>query len=274
MYGRNDQLIQLQDPATIDAVVTRIFESYPVHLVDERHTFYRIRLNPATPHEFAQYDSPPEGRGGGNRFDAPGLPVFYGSPDLELCIHECRVTVEDDLYVAKLAPARPLKLLNLAAWMQEEENNEFTSLDLALHFLFSAGKQAYTICRHLAERAKAEGFDGLIFPSYFSYIRTGYTPFDTILGMSIRRIKQLEQLIQAQIVPNIALFGRPVAEGTVSVQTIKKVVLNSIRYDLTFGPAYHGEKIDLHDKEAILNQKLDAYADRITKAFNTLPQGP
>jgi hypothetical protein len=36
---------------------------------------------------------------------------MYASPDLEVCVHECRVTAEDDLYVATLGAVSSLRVL-------------------------------------------------------------------------------------------------------------------------------------------------------------------
>jgi RES domain len=46
---------------------------------------------------------------GNGRLDSPGFPVMYASPDLEVCVHECRVTREDDLYVATLGAVSSLR---------------------------------------------------------------------------------------------------------------------------------------------------------------------
>jgi HicA toxin of bacterial toxin-antitoxin, len=40
---------------------------------------------------------------------------MYSSPDLQVCIRECRVSEKDELYVATLAPLRILRLLDLSA---------------------------------------------------------------------------------------------------------------------------------------------------------------
>lgn len=44
------------------------------------------------------------------RLDSPGFPVMYGSQDIDLCIHECRATAEDDIYVATLKPQQDMRL--------------------------------------------------------------------------------------------------------------------------------------------------------------------
>lgn len=172
---------------------------------------------------------------GRGRLDSINFPVLYGSQDLQLCVHECRATVEDEIFVASLAPTKDLSLLDLTELLQEDVT-EFESLDIAIHMLFLAGEHAYEISREIAIAVHRAGYDGVIYPSYFSLVRTGGMPFDTIYGISIRRFPQLAQLAKAQSVPNLALFGRPIEQNVVVVKCINKVVLSRVEYDLLFGP--------------------------------------
>lgn len=268
MFGEIEPLKDLQSESEIDKILARILELYPKHILNEEHPFYRVRVNPCTPYEFLEYDTPPEGLGGSNRLNFDGEPILYGSPDLELCIHECRATVEDFLYVAKLVPLQPLKMLNLAALVSEEDVNEFTSLDLAVHFLFLAAKHAYPICSRIAQFIKEQGFDGIIYPSYFSYSRTGAIPFETIYGMSVRRLPPMAEYAETQSVPNVALFGWPVKEGKVKINSINKVLINSIKYDLSFGPAYHESLVDKSRKDEFIEQQMKFHFDKLIKAFS------
>lgn len=258
MFGEIEPLKALQDPMAMDEVIDRILQLYPKHILNENHPCYRVRVNPSVPHDPSQYDSPPEGYVGNNRFDSNGSSVLYASPDLELCVHECRANLEDELYVAKLVPTRPLYFLNLAAIIYEENPDYFISLDLAIHFLFLAGKHAYPICAHIARRIRKAGFDGIIYPSYFSNTRTGAIPFETINGQSIRYIQPLEEYAQSKTVPNLILFGRPVEEGKLIVHSINKLVINAIKYDLSFGPANTKMPVSEKDQENfILKRRME-----------------
>lgn len=243
MFGEIEPLKELQDEVERDKVIDRILKTYPVKELSEQEYFYRTRLNPKVPHDVTEYDTAPDEFVGNNRLDAVGFPVLYASPDLELCVHECRATADDDLFVGKLVPAQKLKLLDLSVLILEENTTEFESLDMAIHFLFLAGKHAYGICRKIARKAYEYGYDGLIYPSYFSCVRMGIVPFDTVYGLSIRVIPQLQEYAQSQSVPNVALFGRPVREGKVTVDCINKVRINSVRYDLSFGPAFQKSEV-------------------------------
>lgn len=249
MFGEIEPLKSLQNDIERNQIIDRILKTYPTRQLTKEQYFYRLRLNPKISHDFAEYDTPPDDFLGRNRFDDINFPVLYGSPDLELCLHECRTTVEDDVFAAKLVSAQTLKVLDLSTII-DEDTTEFESLDLAIHFLFLAGKHSYTICRQIAFAAKESGFDGLIYPSYFSYVRTGHIPFDTIYGISIRKLPELKDYAQSQSLPNLALFGRPVRENKVNVECINKVLINRIGYDISFGPAFHQAYVEETDDKA------------------------
>ncbi len=236
MVGEVEPLKALQRPKSRQAVVERVLHEYPTRTFAPSESFYRVRVSPATPADPAQYDSPPAARAGKGRLDSLGSPVLYGSPDLHLCVHECRVTAEDELYVATMLPVRSLRLLDLSILLKEERVTEFESLDMSVHMLFLAGSHSYKITRAIADAARSEGFDGILYPSYFSLLRLGVMPFQTVYGISHRRIPQLQEHEQAKAIPNLALFGRPVADGLVSVQCINRLILSKVAYDFHFGP--------------------------------------
>lgn len=220
------------------SIINRIINEYPTRIFKTEEHFYRLRINPNRSHVQEEFDAPPDKFLGSGRFDSKNFPVLYGSQDLEQCIHECRVTVDDQIFVAKIQPVQDLKLLDLTELLEEPEISEFDSLDIAIHFLFLAGKHSYRICRKIAEQAKMSGFDGIIYPSYFSYARTGLVPFDTYYGISIRRLPSLREAAKAQAIPNLMLFGRPLHEQKIKIVCINKLVINKVAYDYSFGPAY------------------------------------
>ena len=234
MVGGVEPLEALQDLERRESVVRRIIAEYPAAALERGEVFYRIRKAPATPDDAAEYDSPPTS--GSGRLDMSDSPALYGSQDLQVCIHECRVTAEDHLYAAMLAPTRELRMLDLTHLLHEEHVTEFESLDMAVHMLFLAGPHAYPITRIIAQAAHAAGFDGLIYPSYFSLLRTGGMPFETAFGISLRRFPNAAAYERAKIIPNLALFGRPIREGTVTVRGINRLVLDRVEYSIHFGP--------------------------------------
>src|SRR5437016_5312901 len=69
-------------------------------------------------------------------------------------------------------------------------------------------RTTYPIARAIAAAARRAGFDGVIYRSYSSLLRTGGVPFETVLGMSQRRFPQAAEYERAKIIPNLAVFGR------------------------------------------------------------------
>ena len=237
MVGEVEPLKALQEVESRTSIVERIIREYPSKIVGPDLSFYRIRKMPETPSKSLEYDSPPSVFAETGRFDTRTFPVLYASSDLQVCVHETRVTAEDELYVATLRPSRQLKLLDLSVLLKEDEHvTEFESLDMAVHMLFLAGKHSYEISRAIATSAYALGFDGLIYPSYFSLLRIGVMPFQTAYGLSYRRIPQFQQYEEANAVPNLAIFGRPINDGKVEIECINKLILNRVAYEFHFGP--------------------------------------
>ena len=237
MEGEVEPLKALQQSSTRAEVISRILNEYPGRILNTDECFYRLRKAPAHPEDLHQYDPPPSEKLGAGRFDTAELPILYGSQDLEVCLHECRVAAEDEIYIATLVPLRRLRLLNLAETPWEEEHlSEFESLDMALHMLFLARRHSYEISREIASAAQRSGFDGLVYPSYFTLLRTGARPFETTFGISHRRFPGLREHARRDTISNLALFGRPITDGTVRVQCINRVTLNKVEYKLHFGP--------------------------------------
>ena len=207
MFGEIEPLKALQEPSSRTAIVSRILTEYPKVTLSSQQSFYRVRIGPKEPADPAEYDSPPPGIAGKGRLESPSLSVMYGSPDLQVCIHECRATADDELFAATLNPTRALTLLDLTELLHEEGVTEFESLDLAVNMLFLAGPHSYEIARDIAIAAQASGCDGLLYPSYFSLLRTGGVPFETTYGLSHRRFAQLsgyERLKSSQVLHFLA----------------------------------------------------------------------
>lgn len=236
MVGEIEPLKALQDDASGRPIIERILAEYPGRLLRSEDAFYRIRKAPRSPERPHEYDSPPPALGANGRLDSSGFPVMYASPDLQVCIHECRVTAEDELYVATLAPMRTLRLLDLSALLTHEEATEFESLDMAVHMLFLAGTHSYPVARRIGLAAHEAGFDGLVYPSYFSLLRMGVMPFETTYGISHRRVPSMQDYEQAKSIPNLAIFGRPIEEKKLELRCINKLILNRVEYGVHFGP--------------------------------------
>jgi len=246
MLGHIEPLEALQDPIRRGPVINRILKEYPERTLPKGEFIYRLRANPEDPIASGEYDSPPDALLGCGRLDSPGQPVLYCSQDIESCVHECRVTVEDELYLAALKPMRDLRLLDLTAILNDEDVTEFESLDLAVYMLFFAADHSYEITREISEAARKAGFEGLLYPSYFSQVRSGAMPFATVYGISVRRFPSAAKYATSGIFSNVALFGRPVKEGSLEVACVDRLVIHKVHYDFRFGPAR--EKLTYEDE--------------------------
>ena len=237
MVGEITPLKALERTRTRNGIISRILAEYPTRIMKPNEHFYRVRVNPTDPSDKSQYDSPPSERSGRGRLDVKGQPVLYGSSDLEVCIHECRAAAEDDTFVATLRPVKDLRLLDLSVLLHEDSSvTEFESLDLTVHMLFLASHHSYKLTRKIAESARAAGYDGLVYPSYFSLLRVGQMPFQTVYGISHRRIERLQDHEQSKTISNLALFGSPIASGAVDVHCIDRIIISRVGYEYHFGP--------------------------------------
>jgi hypothetical protein len=237
-YGENECLRSLRKDTERHTIIQRIINEYPSCSLPKGGRFYRLRptrpLSPSNPYE---YDSRPRTIQRYGRLDSKDLSVMYASHNIQVCIHECRATAESDSYLATLAPKRNLKLLNLTELLNEEDVTEFESLDIAVHMLFLAAKHSYNISRSIAIHAHKVGYDGLLYPSFYSLALSGARPLETIgYGNSIRRFPELTGYAKSHIFPNIALFGRPIEEGLINVECINRLIIKKALYDIQFGP--------------------------------------
>lgn len=235
MVGENEPLKDLCDTEKRFQIIEKILSLYPTKTLTQDEVFYRLRINPNEPDNHSQYDSPPSQFLGTGRLDDVAHPILYGSQDIEVCLHECRVTALDDIFLATIRPNLNLKLLDLSRII-DEASTEFESVDLAVYMLFLATDHSYETIREISKKVQQAGFDGIIYPSYFSLLRTGSMLFDTTYGMSNRKIPEYKAFEQSKIVENIALFGYPIKDGKVEIKCINKIILTNVKYNIQFGP--------------------------------------
>src|SRR5699024_5939782 len=111
---------------------------------------------------------------------------------------------------------------------------------MAIHMLFLARFHSYEISQAIALAARDAGFDGVIYPSFFSLIRTGGHPFETKYGLSLRRYHpEREKYAEAFTIRNFALFGRPVESRTANVECINRLIITQVGYAGHFGPVMY-----------------------------------
>ncbi len=196
-----------------DRAIEKLIERMTPKIVGPRDIFYRMRRDiREDPIEDKMFDAPPSERASAGRLNTKGVPVLYAAFDIETCIHECRATINDILYIATIKPLLELKLLDFTEVITDyNENTPFDMLDIAVRFLFTANSGAYRVTRLLADKVKYKGYDGIIYSSFFNRIRD-------------REYK------------NIALFGRPVEEMKVCIDCVNRLQLKRAQYQFLLGP--------------------------------------
>ncbi len=91
MIGEVEPLKDLQEISKRNSIIKKIISDYPKKKLEKTEIFYRLRKSPKSSNNHGEYDSAPTS--GNGRLDSLDLAILYGSQDIEVCIHECRVTV-------------------------------------------------------------------------------------------------------------------------------------------------------------------------------------
>ena len=173
---------------------------------------FRVRrgteLVAAQPHAF---DTPPASVATAGRYESASLSIFYGAEDVETCLHEARVTLADWITVGTLTPTRDLRVIDLSDVDDSVAKTPFESVRIFLDKLAFAGPREYELSREMAREISGLGADGFVYVSYFAQAHS-------------RRLQ------------NIALFGHPVNDGTLRLESVNRVHLRQVSYEYDFGP--------------------------------------
>ena len=168
----------------------------------------------ARPFGVDQFDALQDGQP--SRFSDGSVPVLYGAFDVETCLHESRIRVEDKIIVATLLPTRCLHVLDLTDVPYDEPERGVGGEGGDIFYFVNSqlvfGSRSHQ-GRMLALRCHERGLGGIKYPSFFSDVRPGRERF-----------------------PNIALFGRPIHNGVVQLQSLNNIRLDTVRYEFTYGP--------------------------------------
>jgi hypothetical protein len=202
--------IQSKNRTTKAKAIQRIIDGCDKTECAEGTLFYRLlpRLfgdskDPLT------YDSPHWRYQKNGRFRLCKKSVLYLSSSIESAIHECRVTVEDDPYLASIIVKRPLRIVDLTKTLNDF-GDPWEDLSTSLRFICSTGKDAYPITRAIAREVFKQGYDGIFYWSFFNQVsqETG---------------------------KNLVLFGSPIKEGKADVVSIDRLLLDKIQYSYSLG---------------------------------------
>jgi len=171
-------------------------------------------LPPALTEEFDSNPIPKEGR-----YNRNGEHIFYGSFEVETCLHEVRVKLSDWIAVATFKVGKELKLLDLTR-VTDPPGTQFESISILINKLVFSDKNEYPLCQELSDEIRSRGYDGFIISSYFKQAHK----------------KDLK---------NIVLFDKPAKAGKLYLESTNKVNLESIAYDYSFGPMKDNKRVDM-----------------------------
>lgn len=195
---------------------------------------FRVRVNPkrdesiATP---AAFDPPPpELRRELGRLDDRDHPVLYVSDDIELCLHECRVTISDEIVVATLSPTRELRILDLCADIEWSGGTPFEDPNIFLSYIFRNRGNSLEHCRVISIAARDAGYDGIRYVSYYA---------------------QAKHHPQSQ---NLAIFGNAISGGLLRLGSVNRVRISDMTYAFRLGPVLYRDS----DAEARLARRIEA----------------
>jgi hypothetical protein len=185
---------------------------------------FRIRKNPKPDETIATaaaFDPPPQHiKRSPGRWDDGHAAVLYASDDIELCLHECRVLIADEVVVASLRTVRPLTLLDLTADFPLTGPTPFEDPNIFARFLsLSRHEQWLDYARAVARAAEAAGLDGIRYTSYYA------------------QAKHHSDAL------NLALFGRGIEAGDLTIEAVNRVRLTDARYQFSFGPVLYHDSV-------------------------------
>ncbi|AXK79221.1 RES domain-containing protein [Pseudolabrys taiwanensis] len=209
------------DPYVIpDETISSIVKQLSIKSIPKGTKVFRIRKNVpenATSNP-TQYGLPP-----GNlsreygRFDDAASPLLYTSPSVSVCLHECRVAITDDIFVATFEAASELHLADLTAnYKEEEPTSPFDALEYFFNGItLTRAEEIYAIARRLASSIKTNlPVDGFIANSFFTNVA------------------------QEPISQNICIFPEALERKKVSLHSLNRLHLKTVTYDFVFGPNF------------------------------------
>lgn len=191
----------------------RAISEAPIRELSLGSELYRIRLNLNEEEEINDYefDTPPTGvQRALGRFDSEDVPVFYAGRNIDVCLHEMRLSNRDAVTVATCRILRNLRLLDITGDDCKRGETPFEDP----HYFFAGlvfSNDRLKECRFLARKMRDAGFDGFLYQSYHAPLM--YSP-----GV------------------NVALFGWPIRDGKVSVRSMNNVFISRIKAEYELGP--------------------------------------
>lgn len=202
--------LQSKNKTTRTRAIKKIVDRCEITECGEGTVFYRLLTqlfggssDPLT------YDAPQWQYQKKGRFGLRGTSVLYLSSSIESAIHECRVTVEDELFLASISINKALKIIDLTKTLNDS-GDPWEDLSTSLNLLCSTGQDAYRITQAISREVFNRGYDGIFYWSFFN------------------------QITQEKG-KNLVLFGSPIKEGKLEVISKDRLFLDQVQYSYSLG---------------------------------------
>jgi hypothetical protein len=202
-----------------DETIAEIVTQLSIKTIPKGTKTFRIRKNLEgnTALDASQFGIPPTDlRRDFGRFDEATLPLLYTSPSLPVCLHECRVAITDEIFVATFEAKKDLRLANLTTDYNQQPSSPFEDLKYFFNGISLARDQGvYKIARRIATAIKnSHSVDGFIADSFFTTIA------------------------QEPVSQNLCFFADAVADKNLELHSINRLHLKTVTYDFIFGPNF------------------------------------
>jgi hypothetical protein len=202
-----------------DKALGEILEKLTIKTIPKGFKTFRIRKNvdPKSVMSPSQYDiPPPEVVREFGRFDDAEVQVLYTSQSVPVCLHECRVAVTDDIFVATFEAAMDLRVADLTADYAQRAASPFEDLRYFFNGIFlTRDESVYGIARRIAASIKSKlAVDGFITDSFFTTIS------------------------QEPLSQNYCFFPETLERQKLKLHSLNRLHLQTASYSYLFGPNF------------------------------------
>lgn len=166
-----------------------------------------------------EFDSCPIGMNKGSRFNDRNMQMLYLSKEISTAILEVRPSLDhmmnNYVYIGTCKPSVGLRLFDMTNIdLSDCEFHKSLQLQNFFNTLFW-NTNNYIITQLLSRFVLNNKYDGIIYPSALNELRSWDSPMRC---------------------NNIALFGRPIEEGKIKLESVNKILIDDINVQFRFGP--------------------------------------
>jgi len=187
--------------------------------MQEGERIYRARISPNNPLEDSEYDSPPSTKATANRIATAGERILCGAFNIQTCLAEIKPDIDElihhKIFVASLKAVSNLKLIDFTERPEQPRSPE---LRMTLGAFFEANQRSYHLTQFLSRFARKQQYDGIIYPSAMECTAAHKGTWK-----------------------NIALFGAPISDKKLLVESVNRVLVRSVTQDFDLGPAWRDD---------------------------------